>query len=145
MSSTLYVDNLIEKTSGNGVHIPGHVVQVAYSNSTGSSTSVATMTNSAANTATGFYADITPTSTSSKIVVLLTSNLQHTPSEGQGIIWGMRRNGSAIARNGASDYIEYGQQTNFHTTVILTMWMRLRQQAPYDMSYTCQTMAAACQ
>ena len=27
MSSTLYVDNLVEKTSGNGVHIPGHVVQ----------------------------------------------------------------------------------------------------------------------
>ncbi len=27
MTSTLYVDNLIEKTSGNGVHIPGHVVQ----------------------------------------------------------------------------------------------------------------------
>ena len=30
MSSTLYVDNLIEKTSGNGVHIPGHVIQQAY-------------------------------------------------------------------------------------------------------------------
>ena len=29
MTSTLYVDNLIEKTSGNGVHIPGHVIQVA--------------------------------------------------------------------------------------------------------------------
>lgn len=27
MSSTLYVDNLIEKTSGNSVHIPGHVIQ----------------------------------------------------------------------------------------------------------------------
>ena len=30
MSSTLYVDNLIEKTSGNGVHIPGHVIQTQY-------------------------------------------------------------------------------------------------------------------
>jgi hypothetical protein len=30
MSSTLYVDSLIEKTSGNGVHIPGHVIQHAY-------------------------------------------------------------------------------------------------------------------
>ena len=28
MSSTLYVDSLVEKTSGNGVHIPGHVIQV---------------------------------------------------------------------------------------------------------------------
>ena len=30
--STLYVDNLIEKTSGAGVKIPGHVVQIAYRN-----------------------------------------------------------------------------------------------------------------
>jgi hypothetical protein len=36
MSSTLYVDSLIEKTSGNGVHIPGHVIQYA-SISTGTS------------------------------------------------------------------------------------------------------------
>jgi hypothetical protein len=28
--STLYVDNLVEKTSGNGVHIPGHVIQAVY-------------------------------------------------------------------------------------------------------------------
>ena len=27
--STLYVDTITEKTSGNGVQIPGHVVQVA--------------------------------------------------------------------------------------------------------------------
>ena len=34
MSSTLYVDNLIEKTSGNGVHVPGHVIQVVRSSFT---------------------------------------------------------------------------------------------------------------
>ena len=28
--STLKVDSLVEKTSGNGVHIPGHVIQQAY-------------------------------------------------------------------------------------------------------------------
>ena len=28
--STLYVDTITEKTSGNGVQIPGHVVQVQY-------------------------------------------------------------------------------------------------------------------
>ena len=26
--STMYVDNIVEKTSANGVHIPGHVIQV---------------------------------------------------------------------------------------------------------------------
>jgi hypothetical protein len=34
MTSTLYVDNLIEKTSGSGVHIAGHVVQVVRSSFT---------------------------------------------------------------------------------------------------------------
>ena len=29
--STLYVDTITEKTSGNGVQIPGHVVQVVSS------------------------------------------------------------------------------------------------------------------
>jgi hypothetical protein len=28
MSSTLYVDKIVEKTSAAGVHIPGHVIQV---------------------------------------------------------------------------------------------------------------------
>ena len=33
--STLKVDSLVEKTSGNGVHIAGHVVQVVHNISTG--------------------------------------------------------------------------------------------------------------
>lgn len=64
--STLYVDTITEKTSGNGVQIPGHVVQVvfgtlssSYSNSAGSFTS------------TGLSATITPSSSSNKIYVLL--------------------------------------------------------------------------
>jgi len=28
--SNLYVDNIVEKTTGNGVHIPGHVIQVVH-------------------------------------------------------------------------------------------------------------------
>lgn len=35
MSSTLYVDKLIEKTSAAGVHIPGHVIQTQYMGVTG--------------------------------------------------------------------------------------------------------------
>ena len=67
MSSTLYVDSLIEKTSGNGVHIPGHVIQVV---------NLVNTTANAANTtadypvASGFKLSITPSSTSSKILVL---------------------------------------------------------------------------
>ena len=70
MSSTLYVDSLIEKTSGNGVHIPGHVIQVVNhrnnaANGTTSTTFVAS--NSAAT--------ITPTSTASKILIITNSPL----------------------------------------------------------------------
>jgi hypothetical protein len=68
MTSTLYVDNLIEKTSGNGVHIPGHMVQCVsttkidtFSTSSGSYTDIA-----------NFTLSITPTSSSSKILVSAT-------------------------------------------------------------------------
>ena len=64
MSSTLYVDNLIEKTSGNGVHIPGHVLQVVEgSTNTPNSTSSTSAVNS------GLDATITPLSATSKILV----------------------------------------------------------------------------
>jgi hypothetical protein len=121
--STLKVDSLVEKTSGNGVHIAGHVIQVTYSVSTGQSTSVATTSNNNADTATGFFANITPTSADSKILVMLTSNIQHTGAAGQAVIWGMRRGTTPIARSGsggAFDYIEYSNvDNNFHTTVNL--------------------------
>ena len=66
MSSTLYVDNLIEKTSGNGVHIPGHVIQtVQQPYTTGGSIS------STSYTATGLTLSITPKFATSKILVLV--------------------------------------------------------------------------
>ena len=42
--STLYVDTINEKTSGNGVQIPGHVVQVQRVQNTGIDTSLASAT-----------------------------------------------------------------------------------------------------
>ena len=63
--STLFVDTINEKTSGNGVAIPGHVLQVKeaeYSTQTDiSSTSYADS---------GLSVSITPTSSSSKILVI---------------------------------------------------------------------------
>ena len=117
--STLYVDNL-QPNLGSRVMAAGHVVQVVYDNATGQSAAVATVTNNLADTATGFYAEITPTSSDSKILVMLTSNLQHTGASNQGIIWGMRRGTTPIARNGSSDYIEFtNTDNNFHTTINL--------------------------
>jgi hypothetical protein len=69
--SILKVDTINEKTSGNGVHIPGHVIQVVEGTTT---TQLAH--NSTSYAATSITASITPTSTSSKILVTVTSNLE---------------------------------------------------------------------
>tara|TARA_R100001440_G_scaffold51774_1_gene71716 strand:+ start:14 stop:472 length:459 start_codon:yes stop_codon:yes gene_type:complete len=76
--STLFVDTINEKTSGNGVNIPGHVLQVKeaeYSTQTDiSSTSYADL---------GLSVSITPTSSSSKILVI--TNV-HSYVNGTGLI-----------------------------------------------------------
>ena len=63
--STLFVDTINEKTSGNGIYIPGHVLQVVQSTitSTPSTTSTSFVD-------TGLSVTITPTSSSSKILIM---------------------------------------------------------------------------
>ena len=65
--STLYVDIINEKTSCNGVEIPGHVIQVKSFTFTGTTTT--TSLYSTAYVDTGLTINITPTSTSSKILI----------------------------------------------------------------------------
>jgi hypothetical protein len=62
--STLYVDTINEKTSGNGIYIPGHVLQVKQDTFTGTAT-----TTSQSFVDTGLEVSITPSSTSSKIYI----------------------------------------------------------------------------
>ena len=64
MSSTLYVDKVVEKTSAAGVHIPGHVIQVVQTTSTATDT-----TTSTSFVPSSLSASITPKLTSSKILV----------------------------------------------------------------------------
>ena len=63
--STLYVDTITEKTSGNGVVIPGHIIQVKYRAvaNNGFATTSSTMTD-----VTDWYVDITPKSASNILV-----------------------------------------------------------------------------
>jgi hypothetical protein len=72
MTSTLYVDNLIEKTSGNGVHVPGHVVQVQSAETT-------TVVIGGSQTGTlfdvGLSCNITPKFATSKILVIVSLRL----------------------------------------------------------------------
>lgn len=68
--SILKVDTINEKTSGNGVVIPGHVIQTVYNEYT---TGVAFTTTNSSNDL--FSATITPKSTTSKILVSV--SVQH--------------------------------------------------------------------
>ena len=64
--STMYVDNLREKTLDNGVHIPGHVVQFKYNVITTNSGST---TSSSMVDISPFYIDITPKNANNIIVL----------------------------------------------------------------------------
>lgn len=66
--STLYVDTINEKTSGNGIYIPGHILQVVQG-TVGTTSSGATASGTNVFYDSGLQANITPASTSSKILI----------------------------------------------------------------------------
>jgi hypothetical protein len=72
--STLYVDTITEKTAGNGVQIPGHVVQVVNS---GIRNTVNANTTSSSYTATGLFVNITPLYSNSNILILCTAQTNY--------------------------------------------------------------------
>lgn len=65
LTGTLSVDTINEKTTGNGVNIPGHVVQVVQGTKSEAQLSTANDTD----TGTGVTASITPSSSSNKVLV----------------------------------------------------------------------------
>lgn len=78
--SILKVDTVNEKTSGNGVVIPGHVVQYKYrspANNEGFSTTSSSMVD-----VTNYYVDITPKSASNLLV--FTAPIWHLPTGNSG-------------------------------------------------------------
>ena len=86
--STLKVDSLVEKTSGNGVHIPGHVIQVVQSTRTTETASTSTTFSN-----TGLSLSITPKNNTSKIMVMFSlgsSGVNNTAAESRGYFRLMR-------------------------------------------------------
>ena len=75
--STLKVDSLVEKTSGNGVHIPGHVVQVVDILST-TTDGTALTTGTPIDVASAL---ITPKSSGSKFVITATFSFNVEPTD----------------------------------------------------------------
>lgn len=72
--STLFVDTINEKTTNNGVYIPGHVVQAK----TATKTDTQSTTSNSFTDITGLSVSITPSSTNSKILVLCTICISST-------------------------------------------------------------------
>ena len=69
--STLFVDDINEKTSGNGVQIPGHVVQVLQDTKTDTTSTTSTSFTDIS----GLAVSITPKATSSKMLVTYSVNM----------------------------------------------------------------------
>ena len=95
--STLYVDTITEKTSGNGVQIPGHVVQVVQSE-----ISTGTIPSNANWTALTLTLTITPKFSTSKILISHNSGglVQNTLDIG----FRMKRDGTVIWTRGRVGY-----------------------------------------
>ena len=90
--STLYVDTINEKTSGSGVQIPGHVVQVV----SAAKTDTFSVSNSTFADVTGLSVTITPKASTNKILVLTHLHLDALVG-GYTHPWRLMRNSTPIA------------------------------------------------
>ena len=99
--SILKVDTINEKTSGNGVAIPGHVIQTVHNTY---STSVHITTTSY--TATGLQVTITPKQQNSKILIQVKQHLRVQSNYDQGVGFQLRRGSTAIFESNTK-YDEY--------------------------------------
>jgi len=116
--STLYVDTINEKTSGNGVQIPGHVVQVV--EATGLSASAISTTSTGFVDATGYSITITPTSTTSKILLLAQLNMQQeggNQANARGYVNWSLSNNTELYRNFIGSYDNGATNHNMYQSV----------------------------
>ena len=116
IGNALKVDAINEKTSGNGVHIPGHFIQTVRSEYR-----TYTTTSSSAFVATGLTATITPKFSNSKILITLIVNGLFKNNNGQFIALSLYRGSSSnavldtsVGYNTAGDEINYGIHSNVY-------------------------------
>ena len=108
--STLKVDSLVEKTSGNGVHIPGHVIQTIHAQGPLSNSSI-TSTSYAAS---GYTATITPKFSNSKIYIHATWNSNCTTANDGHKVRIYRGTTNITSGNGQLAYTAGGGSSNVH-------------------------------
>ena len=99
MASTLTVDNIVGATSSDKIHIPGHVIQVV----SATKTDKQTVTSTSFLDVTGLSVSITPTSSTSKVLVLLNAHGGHDNTNY--FLWNIVRDSTAIAQpDGSNPY-----------------------------------------
>jgi len=117
--SILKVDTINEKTSGNGVHIAGHVIQVV-----SNTYATETASGSSSYSDTGLTATITPTSTSSKILILCNfcsaGVMQNGGADAQGLFKLLR--GSTDLMEAVNRSYDYGNSGSIIFGQFLMSW-----------------------
>ena len=98
MASQLTVDNIVGATSSDKIHIPGHVIQ-AVSSYTGVKT---TVTSTTFVDVTDLSVTITPTSSTSKILILFNGHGGHDNTNY--FLWNIVRNSTSIAQPAGGNY-----------------------------------------
>tara|TARA_Y100000033_G_C2722651_1_gene99121 strand:+ start:76 stop:543 length:468 start_codon:yes stop_codon:yes gene_type:complete len=89
--SILKVDTINEKTSGNGVYIPGHVIQFLSMRTDGSRSTTSTSLSD-----TGLTLTITPKSTSSKIMVIANMYEVYKAAANTSAMFAINRGGTIV-------------------------------------------------
>ena len=111
--SVLKVDTINEKTSGNGVQISGHVVQVVTNTTSAQATTVGQGI-----TDTGLSVNITPTSSTNKVYVMTSFN-GGTDNAGAGGVFYIFRDSTQIMMQGSAYSASGGSTYGGHALMLL--------------------------
>jgi len=104
MASIINVDQIDEATSGSGVHIPGHVIQVA-----GNSLNTVITTSGTTFADTGLTATLTPKKSTSKFLIIANLGIVSSGT-GDGVMFRLLRGSTLIGSStGADSYNNFLQ------------------------------------
>ena len=139
MSSTLHVNNLVEKTSGNGVHIPGHVIQLVNADLGYASVTSSTKVDIGS-------ATITPKFSTSKILIIFEQHIyvgSLSSDSWRGALVRLRRGSTTLLDDESSNYGE-----SFYLQSDLDRYMtystRTYVDSPNTTSATTYTISGGC-
>ena len=133
--SNLYVDSITEKTSGNGVHIPGHVMQTVQ----GFSNTQANTNNSTDTEAlTALRTSITPKYSTSKLLVMVSYHVVTFANSSHATVFLKRSTDGGSSFSNLSDYLQ-GTGNEAHRNAFSTGYFGQHSQIILDSPSTTST------